>query len=672
MNAANVSVSKVAVTAKRGVGQRLRGGPLTSIAVALIVAIGGAATALAWSFARDGELRDSRAVVVEQARAKSNEVQGVLALIQEAVYGVGSNLAADGDAKNFEAFAGTILARHDSIAAIGWIEVASAAAGSGPVNYRGRDITARDWLGNFVPIEPKPRYLALTQMVVGQKAAARAQAFNAFLGFDFSSDEQWLAPLERAQKASSIQISHVGMSGTDSLVFLPVRRSTNAARGDDAITGYVVASVTLQQLIGRSMFADSASLVNRVFDASDSSGLKMIFPAANAATPAAADVTSDERDLRRALQQRQPVQVLGNQWLIETEPTVGFLRERGTWLPSLVLGMGGLLTLLMAAYVAALRNGKVKVERQVAERTTELNKANNELRDAEMMAMQSEKMSSLGQMVAGVAHEINTPLGFVGSNLQMLKDLVEQALPALQRQLKLMDWLPRWNTLTDDQKSLWYRTAMNNKDVLDGLQQSGTLDDGTALVDESLIGLERISEIVVTLKDFSRVDRAQVAAVDIHHCIDSTLIIAHNVIKQKAQVIKQYGQLPAVSCSPSQINQVILNLVTNAAQAIEQVGHIWIATRHAGASIEIDVRDDGPGIPTEIQPRLFEPFFTTKDVGKGTGLGLSICERIIRSHGGAISFVSAPGQGTTFTIRLPVKGNAEITAKRVADEPAFA
>jgi signal transduction histidine kinase len=317
--------------------------------------------------------------------------------------------------------------------------------------------------------------------------------------------------------------------------------------------------------------------------------------------------------------------------------------------------MGGLLTALLASYVAALRSRNVKVEKLVNERTDQLQKAHNELRDTEMIAMQSEKMSSLGQMVAGVAHEINTPLGFVSSNLQMLKEFVDEVLLALGRQMRLLEGLAHWRSLNADQKRMWVRVALNNRQALAEMENRKLLEDGGALVQESLVGLERISEIVTTLKDFSRVDRAHTDQVDLHHCIDSTLVIAHNVVKHKAEVIKEYGDLPPVSCSPSQINQVILNLVTNAAQAIEGYGHIWIRTRRTGGSVVIDIRDDGPGIPAEVQARMFEPFFTTKDVGQGTGLGLAICEKIVRAHGGAVTFTSQPGTGTTFSVTLPIR-----------------
>jgi signal transduction histidine kinase len=647
-----------------------RTGWLTALAVALIVLLGAAATFGAWRLVQMNQLRDTEAVVTDQARAKSNEVQGVMSLVQEALYGVGAHMASGADDAGFEAFAKSALARHAAIVAIGWIEAVKPGANDKTGSFRGQPILQRDWLGNFVPAAAKPSYLPLTRLVLGKSAADTAAVYKAFLGFDFASDERWQDTLARARKAGNLQISYTGLGASDSLLFLPVRRKN--APPDEA-SGYVVAAVALPELMARALGTDAAALVNRVFDASDPSGMKMIFPTAAAASAAAAmaasaasvasapasrlalAVTPGERAQTRQLTQRQSLQVLGNPWIVEIEPQVSLLRQRSSALPLLVLGLGALTTLVLATYVAALRNRNVRVERLVNQRTQQLNRAYSELRDTEIIAMQSEKMSSLGQMVAGVAHEINTPLGFVSSNLQMLKDLVSQAMPALKGQIRLMEVLPHWRSFTSDQKRDWYRRALAQTQHLDQLQQLQMLDDGDPLVDESLVGLERINEIVTTLKDFSRVDRAQVDAVDLHHCIDSTLVIAHNVVKHKAEVVKQFGDLPPVKCSPSQINQVILNLVTNAAHAIPDMGHIWITTRVVGGRACIDIRDDGPGMPLDVQARLFEPFFTTKAAGEGTGLGLSICQKIMQSHRGNVSFVSAPGQGTTFTLSLPIQ-----------------
>jgi signal transduction histidine kinase len=652
--------------ALRAAGERLmRAMGSTAVTVAAvatvgsIVASGAAGTFVLWRSVVEGEQREAQTIVANQARAKANDVQGVLGLVQEAVTSVGAHLAATGSDAAFDTFAQSALRRHETILALGWVEVA--AGGAGQPSHRGRAITQRDWLGNLVPMQRREQHFALTRLTLGPAGLEQSEALGALIGFDFGSDDYWLEMFGRARRASGVQFSYRGLNATDSVLILPVRPSAPGGEAADP-TGYVIALVTLPKLIARGLGAESTTLFNRVFDAGDASGLKLIFPASTARPSAAEAVSRSERGLQRALVQRESAQVLGTEWVVETEPTIGFLRSRKTGVAEAVLGVGALATLLLASYVVALRTRNRKVERLVAERGAQLERAHAELRDAEMMTLQSEKMSSIGQMVAGVAHEINTPLGFVSANLQMLKELNETAFPALRRQAKLMHWVPRWDKLNREQRHLWYRTALANLTVLENLEQRKSLEDGEPLVGESLVGLERIHQIVLSLKDFSRIDRAQVDAVDIHQCIDSTLVIAHNVVKHKAAIIKEYGPLPPVTCSPSQINQVILNLVTNAAQAIEHEGHIWISTACFDEHIVIEVRDDGPGVPHELQSRVFEPFFTTKAAGEGTGLGLSICEKIVRAHGGKISLSSEPGRGCAFKVQLPIKGRSPSAA----------
>lgn len=284
----------------------------------------------------------------------------------------------------------------------------------------------------------------------------------------------------------------------------------------------------------------------------------------------------------------------------------------------------------------------------------ELAGAFKQLRESEMYQMQSEKMSSLGVMVAGVAHEINTPLGFVSSNVEFMHELAADLKTAIHTQHELMRDVPRWGAMTREDQQHWYNTAVMSGKSLDQIVQRRVVEEMSELVDESTVGLERISEIVRSLKDFSRVDRAAVDSVDIHQGIDSTLVIAQNVLKNKAEIIKQYGQVPLISCNPSQINQVILNLVTNAAQAIPEFGRITISTRAEAGFLAIDIADNGTGMTEEIRAQVFKPFFTTKQTGEGTGLGLAICEKIITSHKGSLSCESTVDVGTTFTIRLPI------------------
>lgn len=266
------------------------------------------------------------------------------------------------------------------------------------------------------------------------------------------------------------------------------------------------------------------------------------------------------------------------------------------------------------------------METQVAHRNKELAAALHRLKESQSHLVQSEKMASLGQMVAGVAHEMNTPLGYVRNNVEMIAALTG---------------------------------AMRSPDIsADELQQ---------LLDDTLHGVDQLGELVSGLKDFSRMDRAATENININDCVSSALLIARNVLKDKVDVVRDDGKLPPVSCVPSKINQVLLNLFTNAAQAMAGRGRLLVRTRHEGDFVTISVQDNGSGIPAGILPRIFDPFFTTKPVGQGTGLGLSICYRILQEHGGDIRVASVPGRGTRFLVSLPL---AESVARKSIRETA--
>jgi two-component system NtrC family sensor kinase len=253
-------------------------------------------------------------------------------------------------------------------------------------------------------------------------------------------------------------------------------------------------------------------------------------------------------------------------------------------------------------------------------------------------------MASIGQLAAGVAHEINNPIGFVTSNLGTLQKYLGRVAEFLQRQTELFP------PAADDDRAL--RLA----EIRRQLKIAPILEDLPALVAESLDGVERVRKIVQNLKSFSRVDQSDYSLADINQCLDDTLNIIWNELKYKCTVKKEYGDLPPTRCYPQQLNQVFMNLLVNAAQAIENKGEIVITTKASETEITIAIADSGSGIPPENLGRIFEPFFTTKEVGKGTGLGLSITYDIVtKKHGGRIEVASEPGQGTTFVVTLPVK-----------------
>lgn len=275
----------------------------------------------------------------------------------------------------------------------------------------------------------------------------------------------------------------------------------------------------------------------------------------------------------------------------------------------------------------------------------ELMQLNAKLSDAQDKLMQSEKMASIGQLAAGVAHEINNPIGFIFSNFGTLErylgDLF-QMLAAYEEAESALAGTPAAARLR----------ALREKIELDFLKE-----DIPSLMAESKDGITRVRNIVQNLKDFSRVDTSQKwVLADLHHGIDSTLNIVNNEIKYKAEVVKAYGELPDIECLPSELNQVFMNLLVNAAHAIQaDRGVITISTGADDSRVWVEIQDTGEGIAKENLGRIFDPFFTTKAVGKGTGLGLSLSYGIVKKHFGSIDVFSELGVGTRFRVTLPIQ-----------------
>jgi len=289
-----------------------------------------------------------------------------------------------------------------------------------------------------------------------------------------------------------------------------------------------------------------------------------------------------------------------------------------------------LLEALASMGAVAIENARLyeNLEENVQQRTAELMRTLAELRETQAQLVQSEKMAALGDLVAGVAHEINTPLGAVSSNT----DLVARAMTKAKEALADPEQIGRAISF---------------------------LDRGTAMVDVSREACRRINEIVRSLRNFARLDEAQRKPADLHEGIDSTLTLAGHLLKNRITVHRQYGQLPPVHCYANQLNQVFLNIVVNAAQAIDGPGEITIRTRFVtdaspDGTVVIEISDSGCGIPPDVMKRIFDPGFTTKGVGVGTGLGLAICYRIVANHQGRIELQSEVNKGTTFRITLPV------------------
>jgi signal transduction histidine kinase len=290
------------------------------------------------------------------------------------------------------------------------------------------------------------------------------------------------------------------------------------------------------------------------------------------------------------------------------------------------------------------------LETRVERRTQQLSDALDTVKQTQAQLIQTEKMSSLGQMVAGVAHEINNPINFIHGNLRHAEQYIRDLL-------KLVE--------------LYQQSEGQDQAAIQAYAQSIDLeylqDDLSKILKSMQVGTDRVREIVLSLRNFSRLDESDFKAVDLHEGLDSTLLLLSHRIKKNTAIIKDYGILPLVECYPAQLNQVFMNLLVNAIDALEEMPAAESSTLQIKTQFEphdesngkapnviIQISDNGAGISPQYQAKIFDPFFTTKEVGKGTGLGLAICYQVIQKHHGTIALTSQVGQGTTFTLTLPI------------------
>jgi signal transduction histidine kinase len=298
------------------------------------------------------------------------------------------------------------------------------------------------------------------------------------------------------------------------------------------------------------------------------------------------------------------------------------------------LGYETAVALQHAAGYERIVEMNANLEAIIRERTAQLESANQELgatlrelQAAESQLVHSEKMASLGRLVAGVAHEINNPVSFIANSVSPLKKRLAKAAEAPPEAAARL------------------------------------LAEAGEIVDILATGAARAAAIVKDLRSFSRLDEATRKAVDLHEGLEVSLRLLEHRWRGHITVARDYGTLPPVDCDPGQINQVFVNILANACDALGDRGTLALRTRADGDTVRVEIRDDGPGIPPDVRARIFDPFFTTKDVGAGTGLGLSISHGIIAAHGGRIEVESAPGQGATFTIVLPASQPAGLDGR---------
>lgn len=287
----------------------------------------------------------------------------------------------------------------------------------------------------------------------------------------------------------------------------------------------------------------------------------------------------------------------------------------------------------------------------------------SDLKEATIQLAQAEKMSALGQMVAGIAHEINTPLAYLKGSLEMANEqlpFIDELTESTFQYIQLVQNPNHEKNIADQAllKISELSKEMNDFDILGEMKK--VMKDG-------LYGIDKISEIVQNLKNFSRLDRSHISHFSVEDGLNSTLILANHMLRNKVDIIKEYSGVPLVKCSPSQINQVFLNIITNAVQAMPsdrtEKGIITLRTAiEDQKTIRVEISDNGDGIPKDVLPKIFDPFFTTKEIGKGTGMGLSISYKIIQQHGGQLKVHTEQGVGTVFIVLLPLT-QQEVSAK---------
>ena len=306
----------------------------------------------------------------------------------------------------------------------------------------------------------------------------------------------------------------------------------------------------------------------------------------------------------------------------------------------------GELTKAFNKMVADLKLARQEISQanaNLAATNATLSKTVEDLKAAQDQLIQAEKMASLGQLTAGIAHEINNPINFVSANIQPLKD----DMADIMKLSRLYDEVIREKKLEKEFQSVdSFRTATN-------------IDLTITEINNLLKGMEegamRTAEIVKGLRNFSRLDQNEFRKANLNESIESTLLLLHSTYKNRIEIERDYGSIPEVDCFPGQINQVLMNILSNAVQAIPEKGLITIKTKQIDTAVQVSIKDSGSGMDEQIRKKIFDPFFTTKEIGKGTGLGLSISYGIIQKHSGDISVFSAPGKGTEFIITIPIK-----------------
>jgi two-component system NtrC family sensor kinase len=581
-------------------------------------------------------------------------------------------------------------------------------------------ILERSPKGKLVPARERPEYFAITYIEPLEKR-------KMILGYDVTVEPERKAAMEKARDTGEMAATERVIVASGEAAFLLYRPIYSKGSPKDTLTArrqsfeaYAFSVFALTDVMKYSLqglktghidfylFDESAAASNRFLVFYNSSTQQVI---EDPKQKKHADFAASGRLCQNRAACTHTFKVADRQWSLVTVPTPAFTGLKIYWRAGSTLAIGLLLTGSIAAYLLISLRHTSRVEKLVHERTEQAEKLSQTLRElqqTQVQLIQSEKMSSLGQLVAGIAHEINNPVNFIYGNLTHADAYTSDLLEHLR--------------LYQQEHS---HASAEIQEHAEDIDLAFLSEDLPKILSSMKIGAERIREIVLSLRNFSRLDEAEMKSVDLHEGIDSTLLILQNRLKAKSgkqpdiRVVKEYGNLPNVECYAGQINQVFMNILSNAIDALE-MGHgasgveneenaprsvpneqlptIWIRTEVANGAlgmghwgeeklpmpnaqcplptarclmpncyVRIAIADNGPGIPEALRLRIFDPFFTTKPVGKGTGLGLSISYQIVvDKHGGKLECISTPGKGTEFLIEIPVRQSCRVSAGRIS------
>ncbi|MEO0367968.1 MAG: ATP-binding protein [Pseudomonadota bacterium] len=360
------------------------------------------------------------------------------------------------------------------------------------------------------------------------------------------------------------------------------------------------------------------------------------------------DVASNEFDSLIALETNNELDNMIANYVAVHEKAIESANETKTILAIIGIVLGFLVSLMGYSLWRSNRN----LESQVEERTAEIVEAYDSLKSSQQQLVQNEKMASLGQLVAGIAHEINTPLGYLSSNSESLL-LNETEISELVNSVDELHQAAVNNPKDSRNLTLKLRDTLK---VFRSSESKELIEENQQLLKDGIYGIKEISKLVMGLKDFARADKPDMEIFDINRSLENALLIANNQIRANQIVTElDFQELPEIPCHPSKLNQVFLNLITNACYAMRDAGgKLSIRSTADQQDIKVEISDTGTGMDKSVAKKIFDPFFTTKEVGEGTGLGLSIAFNIVKAHQGTISVNSEPGLGTTFVIMLPI------------------